>query len=237
MIKENHLRKEFGDFVGVDELSFSLPATSGVVGLLGPNGAGKTTTMRMLTTYLPPTSGSAEVAGYDITKQPEKVRENIGYLPESPPLYPEMTVREYLSFVGKLRGLRGSTLKQRLNEVIEECFVDDVERKLCSQISKGYRQRVGLAQAIIHKPPVIVLDEPTSGLDPAQIIKIRQLIRSLGENHTVVLSTHILSEVNETCSHVIIIARGKVVEDSSLAELTNKQGLEKRFLELVTTAN
>lgn len=230
MIQANCLRKEFGDAVGVEDVSFSLPS-GGVVGLLGPNGAGKTTTMRMLTTYLPPSSGDAIVAGFDIVKEPEKVRSNIGYLPENPPLYPEMTVKEYLTFIGKLRGVKRTILKQAVADVMQQCFVDDVAQKLCSQLSKGYRQRVGLAQAIIHNPAVIILDEPTSGLDPAQIIKVRELIRSLGENHTVILSTHILPEVVQTCSHVLIIAKGKVVQDAPLAELPD---LEKRFMQLVS---
>jgi len=233
MIQASSLRKEFGSTVSVNDISFSLP-TGGVVGLLGPNGAGKTTTMRLLTTYLPPSAGSATVAGYDIIKEPEKVRASIGYLPETPPLYPEMTVQEYLHFVGKLRGLRGKKLKASLSTAVDKCFIGEVQSKLCSEISKGYKQRVGLAQAIIHSPPVIILDEPTSGLDPAQIIKIRELIRSLGEDHTVILSTHILPEVIETCSHVLIIAKGSLVQDTPLMELTAKESLEKRFLELVS---
>lgn len=232
MIECQALSKSYGAVVALKPLTFSV-ASGEVVGLLGPNGAGKTTAMRLLTTYLPPTQGSAKVASFDIIKQPDDVRRSIGYLPESPPLYGELTVIEYLTFVGKLRGLNGAPLRLALERVLTDCFLRDVTQKLCAQLSKGYRQRVGLAQALIHNPPVIILDEPTSGLDPAQIIEIRRLIRDLRTKHTVILSTHILPEVEETCSRVIIIANGEKVAEGTLEELTKEKNLEERFLEAV----
>ena len=232
MIEVNELSKSYGPITALKSISFSI-ANGEIVGLLGPNGAGKTTAMRLLTTYLPPTSGTAKVAGYDILSQSEDVRRNIGYLPETPPLYGELTVLEYLSFVGKLRGLSNRQLRTSLDETLNSCFLTEVGNRLCSQLSKGFRQRVGLAQALIHKPPVIILDEPTSGLDPAQIIGIRKLIKSLGKNHTVILSTHILPEVEETCSRVIIIAHGEKVIEGSISDLTVNKSLEERFLEAV----
>ena len=232
MLEAESLSKSYGDFEAVQELSFSIPEGE-VVGLLGPNGAGKTTTMRMLTTFIPPSSGSARVAGFDIAKQSAEVRKNIGYLPETPALYPEMRVTEFLRFVGKIKGIPSKVLSSRIEEMLERCILSEVKNKLCANLSRGFRQRVGLASAIIHKPKVIILDEPTSGLDPAQIIEIRKLIRSLGDDHTVILSTHILPEVAETCTQAIIIARGRLVVRGTLEELTKERGLEERFLEAV----
>jgi len=233
MIEVVNLSKSYGDYIAVSDVSFSADKGQ-IVGFLGPNGAGKTTTIRMLATYLPPTSGKASIAGYDVVSQAEEVRKRIGYLPENPPLYPEMTVREYLKFIAEIKGVARATMAERIEQVMEQCFITDVRNKLCQHLSRGYRQRVGLAQAIIHEPEVIILDEPTSGLDPKQIIEIRQLIRSLGESHTVLLSTHILPEVSMVCNKVVIINRGRVVIESMLNQLTKDKDLEQIFLESVS---
>lgn len=233
MIEAVGLSKSYGDYQAVSDVSFSA-AKGEVVGFLGPNGAGKTTTMRMLVTYLPPTSGTATIAGFDINTQADEVRRRIGYLPENPPLYGEMTVREYLRFIAEIRGVPRAKMTARIGEVMEQCLVDDVQNKLCQHLSRGYRQRVGLAQAIIHDPEVIILDEPTSGLDPKQIIKVRELIKSLGEKHTVLLSTHILPEVSMVCSKVVIVNRGRVVVESALADLARDKSLEQVFIETVS---
>jgi ABC-2 type transport system ATP-binding protein len=233
MIEVNNLSKSYGDYKAVSDVTFS--ATKGqIVGFLGPNGAGKTTTIRMLATYLPPSAGKATIAGFDVVSQADEVRKRIGYLPENPPLYPEMTVREYLKFIAEIKGVPRVEMRDRIDSVMERCFVADVRNKLCQHLSRGYRQRVGLAQAIIHEPSVIILDEPTSGLDPKQIIEIRQLIRSLGESHTVLLSTHILPEVSMVCNKVVIINRGRVVIESMLNQLTREKDLEQIFLESVS---
>ncbi len=233
MIEVVNLSKSYGDYIAVSDVSFSAEKGQ-IVGFLGPNGAGKTTTIRMLATYLPPTSGCASIAGYDVVSQADEVRKRIGYLPENPPLYPEMTVREYLKFIAEIKGVARATMAERIDQVMEQCFITDVRNKLCQHLSRGYRQRVGLAQAIIHEPQVIILDEPTSGLDPKQIIEIRQLIRSLGESHTVLLSTHILPEVSMVCNKVVIINRGRVVIESMLNQLTKDKDLEQIFLESVS---
>lgn len=233
MIEVTELTKQYGNILAVDRLSFSVPDKS-VVGLLGPNGAGKTTTMRMLTTFIAPSSGTAVVAGFDVRREAAKVRAAIGYLPETPPLYPELRIEEYLRFVARIKGVASKRVASVVDEAIEQCILSDVRRQLCSQVSKGFRQRIGLAGAILHKPKVIILDEPTSGLDPAQIIEIRQVIRNLGSEHTVILSTHILPEVSETCSSVIIIAKGGLVAEGTVAELTSSQSLEERFLAAVS---
>jgi ABC-type multidrug transport system ATPase subunit len=233
MIEVHNLSKSYGDFIAVSDVSFS--ASKGqIVGFLGPNGAGKTSTIRMLSTYLPPTSGTATVAGFDIVSEADKVRQKIGYLPENPPLYGEMTVLEYLKFIAEIKGVPRAMAATRIDEVLERCFIVEVRNKLCQHLSRGYRQRVGLAQAIIHDPEVIILDEPTSGLDPRQIIEIRNLIRSLGQSHTVLLSTHILPEVSSVCNKVVIINRGRVVIESMLNQLTKEKDLEQIFLESVS---
>ena len=194
MIKVEGLSKRYARTLAVDNISFEVQKGQ-IVGFLGPNGAGKTTTMRVLTCFLPPSSGSAQVAGFDVLEQPLEVKKRIGYLPETPPLYPEMEVIEYLTFVAKLKGLSNADVPGRVREVCERCAIAHVSTKLIGKLSKGYRQRVGLAQAILHNPDVLILDEPTSGLDPKQIIETRELIKSLAGDHTIILSTHILSEV------------------------------------------
>ena len=232
MIKVQGLTKRYARTVAVDNISFEVEKGQ-IVGFLGPNGAGKTTTMRVLTCFLPPTMGTANVAGFDVIENPMEVKKRIGYLPESPPLYPEMEVIEYLTFVGKLKGIPAGDLARRIDEVVGRCAIGDVRTRLIGKLSKGFRQRVGLAQAIIHNPPVLILDEPTSGLDPKQIIEIRELLKSLAGEHTIVLSTHILSEVEHTCEHVIIIDRGKLVAIDTVANLTNRlRGSEAVALEV-----
>ena len=221
MIKVEGLTKRYARTVAVDNISFEVEK-GGIVGFLGPNGAGKTTTMRVLTCFLPPTSGSASVAGFDVLEHPLEVKKRIGYLPETPPLYPEMEVHEYLTFVGRLKGISSSDVAKRVEEVSERCAIADVRTKLIGKLSKGYRQRVGLSQANIHNPEVLVLYEPTSGLDPKQIIETRQLIRSLAGDHTIILSTHILSEIEHSCDKVIIISQGKLVATDTVANLTNR---------------
>jgi ABC-2 type transport system ATP-binding protein len=232
MIKVEGLTKRYARTVAVDNISFEVEKGQ-IVGFLGPNGAGKTTTMRVLTCFLPPTNGTATVAGYDVLEHPIEVKRRIGYLPESPPLYPEMDVVGYLEFTGKLKGIPPADIKKRVDEVLERCAIGDVRSKLIAKLSKGYRQRVGLAQAIIHNPDVLILDEPTSGLDPKQIIEIRELLKSLAGNHTIILSTHILSEVEHSCERVIIISQGKLVAIDSVANLTNRlRGSESVALEV-----
>lgn len=221
MIKVEGLTKRYARTVAVDDISFEV-GKGQIVGFLGPNGAGKTTTMRVLTCFLPPTAGTASVAGFDVLEHPMEVKKRIGYLPETPPLYPEMEVDEYLAFVGKLKGISSKDIARRVDDAAGRCALGEVRKKLIGKLSKGYRQRVGLAQAIIHNPDVLILDEPTSGLDPKQIIETRELIRSLAGDHTIILSTHILSEVEQSCENVIIISRGKLVAIDSVANLTNR---------------
>jgi ABC-2 type transport system ATP-binding protein len=223
MIEVDHLTKRYGPFTAVDDVSFRVEKGE-ILGFLGPNGAGKTTTMRVLTGYMPPTEGRAVVAGYDVFTNPIEAKRRIGYLPETPPLYPEMTVREYLTFVARIK--LGKTSKSdramRVDHAMKRAHVDDMAGRHCGKLSKGYRQRVGLAQALIHDPEVLILDEPTAGLDPKQIIETRDLIRSLAGNHTIVLSTHILPEVAHTCQRVIIINKGRVVAVDSPDNLTHQ---------------
>lgn len=221
MIDVRNLTKRYGRHAAVNDISFSV-GTGKIVGFLGPNGAGKTTTLRMLTGYLPPSSGSAQVAGYDIFRQSLKARRNIGYMPENVPLYNEMRVREYLRYRAQLKGLKGKDARQHIGEAMDLCGLTDVRRKMIKTLSKGYRQRVGLADALVHKPDLLILDEPTNGLDPNQIRSIRNLIRRLGETHTIMLSTHILSEVEMTCDHVIIIDEGKIKATGSPSELVSE---------------
>jgi ABC-2 type transport system ATP-binding protein len=232
MITVKELTKRYARNTAVDHISFEV-GKGQIVGFLGPNGAGKTTTMRMLTGFLSPTSGSATVAGFDVLEQPLEVKKRIGYLPETPPLYPEMETGEYLTFVGRLKGLSGAELRKRIDYVCERCAVADVKNKLLGKLSKGYRQRVGLAQAIIHNPDVLILDEPTAGLDPKQINETRDLIKSLGGDHTIILSTHILPEVEQTCEQVIIINKGKLAATDSVQNLQNRaRGAESVLIEV-----
>jgi len=235
MIKVEGLTKRYARNVAVDNISFEIEKGQ-VVGFLGPNGAGKTTTMRILTCFMPPTAGTASIAGFDVQQNPMEVKKRIGYLPETPPLYPDMEVVEYLDFVGRIKGIPAADLAKRINEVSEKCAVGDVRTKLIGKLSKGYRQRVGLAQAILHNPDVLILDEPTSGLDPHQIIETRDLIKGLAGDHTIILSTHILPEVEQICEKVIIIAKGKVVATDSVENLTSRlRGSEQVAVEVIAT--
>ena len=221
MITVKGLTKRYAHTIAVNDISFEVQKGQ-IVGFLGPNGAGKTTTMRMLTCFLTPSGGTATVAGFDILEQPFEVKKRIGYLPETPPVYPEMRIAEYLTFVGRLKGLTGSDLRSRVDYSCERCAIADVKDKIIGKLSKGYRQRVGLAQAIIHNPDVLILDEPTAGLDPKQINETRDLIKSLAGDHTIILSTHILPEVSQTCEQVIIINKGKVVATDSVSNLQGR---------------
>lgn len=217
MIEVENLTKSYGQFQALKGISFRIDRGE-VVGFLGPNGAGKTTTMRILTCFMPASSGNATVAGYDVFRQSLEVRKHIGYLPESVPLYPEMTVTGYLKFVSKIKGVPRSKRAERLEVAIESCGLTERRGQIIGQLSKGYRQRVGLAQALIHDPDVIVLDEPTAGLDPRQIIEIRELIKALGKEHTIILSTHILPEASMTCERLIVINNGKIAGGVRLSE-------------------
>jgi len=232
MITVSELTKRYARHTAVDSISFEVQKGQ-IVGFLGPNGAGKTTTMRILTCFMPPTSGSARVAGFDVLEESLEVKKRIGYLPETPPLYPEMRTTEYLRFVGSLKGLSGDELRKRVEYVCERCAIADVKDKLLGKLSKGYRQRVGLAQAIIHNPEVLILDEPTAGLDPKQINETRDLIKGLAGDHTIVLSTHILPEVEQTCQQVIIINKGKLVATDTVNNLQQRaRGAESLLVEV-----
>lgn len=233
MIKVEKLTKNYGAFLALNEIDFEIQKGE-VVGFLGPNGAGKTTTMRILTCFYPPTSGQAWVAGHSVNEAPNRVKENIGYLPETPPVYPEMTIDSYLKFVMELKRLPKKQQTESLDWALEKCGLKDRRRSLIGNLSKGYRQRVGIAQAVIHRPPVIILDEPTVGLDPIQIQEIRSLIQGFGGEHTVLLSTHILSEVNATCERAIIVHRGRIVHEQQIKELSERRGLEEVFLEVIS---
>ena len=210
MIDVQHITKRYGDRTAIERVTFSVNKGE-VLAFLGPNGAGKTTTMRILTCFMPATEGTATVAGFDCTEQSQDVKAHIGYLPETPPVYQELTVSEYLTFVGRLKGMKAAALQQRMPQVIEQVSLGDVRHRLIANLSRGYRQRVGLAQALLHDPPVLILDEPTGGLDPKQIIEIRELIKSLAGSHTVILSTHILPEATAVCQRVVIINEGRIV--------------------------
>jgi len=223
VIEVQHLTKRYGPVTAVDDVSFRVEPGE-ILGFLGPNGAGKTTTMRVLTGYMPPTEGKAIVAGYDVFEHPIDAKRRTGYLPETPPLYPEMTVRDYLTFVAKIKGVPRSERTARIENVMERTRVADMARRHCAKLSKGYRQRVGLAQAILHNPEVLILDEPTAGLDPKQIIETRQLIKELAGDHTIILSTHILPEVSQTCQRVVIINKGRVVAVDTPDNLTSRLG-------------
>jgi ABC-2 type transport system ATP-binding protein len=235
-ITVRNLTKKYGDQDAVHDISFDV-RTGEILGFLGPNGAGKTTTMKIITCYMPPTSGSVEVDGLDIAEKSLDVRRKIGYLPEMNPLYLDMNVLDYLEFSAQLHGLRGDSLRRRVNEMMRVCGLESVRQKDIGEMSKGFRQRVGLAQAMLHEPEVLILDEPTSGLDPNQIVEIRNLIKELGQAKTVILSTHILSEVQATCSRVLIINEGRLVADGSPEQLQREfHGAESLTIELRTRA-
>jgi len=219
VIEVQHLTKRYGPFTAVDDITFTVERGE-ILGFLGPNGAGKTTTMRVLTGYMPPTEGKAIVAGFDVFERPVEAKRRTGYLPETPPLYPEMTVRDYLTFVASIKGVPRPERKRRVDTAMERTRVADMASRHCGKLSKGYRQRVGLAQAILHNPDVLILDEPTAGLDPKQIIQTRSLIKELAGDHTIILSTHILPEVSQTCQRVVIINKGRVVAVDTPENLT-----------------
>jgi ABC-2 type transport system ATP-binding protein len=221
MIQVEHLTKQYGNRTAIQDLSFEV-AKGEVLGFLGPNGAGKTTTMRILTGFMPATSGTAHVAGYDVWEAPQEVKKRIGYLPEHPPLYNDMTVVEYLRFVARIKGMNRRQISTAIQRVCEQCSLGEVVRRLIGNLSRGFRQRVGLAQALIHQPEVLILDEPTVGLDPKQIIEVRQLIKGLQGNHTVILSTHILPEVTAVCQRVVIINEGRVAAVDTYEGLSAK---------------
>jgi ABC-2 type transport system ATP-binding protein len=223
VIEVQHLTRRYGRVTAVDDVTFRVERGE-ILGFLGPNGAGKTTTMRVLTGYIPASSGRAIVAGFDVFEQPLEAKRRTGYLPETPPLYPEMTVREYLDFVACIKSVPSGERKSRVDAAIEKARVTEVSARHCGKLSKGYRQRVGLAQALLHNPDVLILDEPTAGLDPKQIIETRELIKQLAGDHTIILSTHILPEVSQTCQRVVIINRGRVVAVDSPANLTRRLG-------------
>ena len=232
MIEVQHLTKRYGPVTAVEDISFRVERGE-ILGFLGPNGAGKTTTMRILTGFMPPTDGRAIVAGFDVFDQPVEAKRRTGYLPETPPLYPDMSVAEYLAFVAKIKGVPSAERKQRIRDIMERTRIADVASRLCSKLSKGYRQRVGLAQALIHNPDVLILDEPTAGLDPKQIIETRELIKELAGDHTIILSTHILPEVSQTCQRVVIINKGHVVAVDTPENLTARlRGSETMYIQV-----
>lgn len=227
MIEAVGLTRYYGDVMAIEDVSFTVEKGE-IVAFLGPNGAGKTTTMRILTCFLPPTRGTAKVAGYDILENPLKVRENVGYLPEDVPLYPDMTVKGYLDYMARLRGMPRRRREGRIEEVMERCGISDVADELIGTLSRGYRQRVGLAQALLHNPKVLILDEPTMGLDPRQTAEVRQLIKGMAGEYTIMLSTHILPEAQQVCERVIIINDGKIVATDSTENLTAKLARSRR---------
>jgi ABC-2 type transport system ATP-binding protein len=232
VIEVQHLTKRYGRVTAVDDVSFKVERGE-IFGFLGPNGAGKTTTMRVITGYMPATEGRVVVAGFDVFQQPLEAKRRTGYLPETPPLYPEMTVREYLTFVARIKGVAPSQVTAQVKAVMERTRIADMATRHCGKLSKGYRQRVGLAQAILHNPDVLVLDEPTAGLDPKQIIETRQLIKELAGTHTIILSTHILPEVAQTCQRVVIINKGRVVAVDTPANLTARlRGSETMYVQI-----
>ena len=234
MVEVQHVSKRYGSLTAVDDISFQV-ARGEILGFLGPNGAGKTTTMRILTGYLPATEGQALVAGFDVFARPVEAKRRTGYLPETPPLYPEMTVVEYLQFVARIKGVPTSNRRPQIGTAMERTSIADVADRYCGTLSKGYRQRVGLAQAILHNPDVLILDEPTAGLDPKQIIETRRLITDLAGDHTVILSTHILPEVSQTCQRVVIINRGRLVAVDTPDNLTARlQGSQTLYLQVDT---
>jgi ABC-2 type transport system ATP-binding protein len=232
VIEVQHLTKRYGRITAVDDVSFRVERGE-ILGFLGPNGAGKTTTMRILTGYMPATEGKAIVAGFDVFDQPIEAKRRTGYLPETPPLYPDMSVAEYLDFVAKVKGVPANDRRERIHYVMERTRIADMATRLTGKLSKGYRQRVGLAQALIHNPDVLILDEPTAGLDPKQIIETRQLIKQLAGDHTIILSTHILPEVSQTCQRVVIINKGRVVAVDTPDNLTARlRGSETMYVQI-----
>ena len=233
VIEVSHLTKYYGNFPAVHDISFNI-AKGEVVGFLGPNGAGKTTTMKVLTGFMPPTGGTVKIAGYDALENSLEIREKIGYLPESVPLYTDMTVTEYLSFMGAIRGLQKNKLTNQISKVIEQCRLGDYRHTIIGKLSKGYRQRVGVAQAVIHEPEVLVLDEPTIGIDPIQVVETRKLIKELGESdRTLILSTHILPEVSMLCKRILIIHQGKIVAEDTPNNLSSRlKGAEQISIEV-----
>ncbi len=228
-LKVQELTKIYGEQKAVDHISFEA-GKGEILGFLGPNGAGKSTTMKIATCYIPPTSGVVTVAGFDVVESPLEVRKNVGYLPEHNPLYLDMYVHEYLAFIGSLHSLKGSKLKGRVQEMVEMTGLTLEQNKKLGALSKGYRQRVGLAQAMIHEPQVLILDEPTTGLDPNQILEIRSLIKNIGKEKTVLFSTHIMQEVQALCDRVVIINRGKIVADNRVSELKGLQTSGKKII-------
>jgi ABC-2 type transport system ATP-binding protein len=233
MVEVRGLTKYYGEFRAIENVSFTAQQGE-ILGLLGPNGAGKTTTMRIVTGFMPASEGTAVVEGFDVSTEAQEARRRIGYLPENPPLYHDMTVSSYLKFVGRIKGVKRSELAGALDRVLEKCFLTDVASRIVGRLSKGYRQRVGLAGALIHNPPVLILDEPTIGLDPRQIIEIRGLIKELAADRTVILSTHILPEVSQICGKVVIINEGTVVVEKNLQELAQGASLEEVFLRYIS---
>lgn len=233
MIEVRNLVKEYGETQAVKNISFNV-AKGEILGFLGPNGAGKTTTMRMITGALSPTSGTVLVSGFDVLEQPLEVKKRIGYLPETPPLYMDLSVESYLNFVMKIKGVHAKDHAERIQWAMEKCGLTDVRKRLIGNLSKGYKQRVGLAQAIINKPDVLVLDEPTVGLDPRQIREIRSTIQGLAKEHTIILSTHILPEVTMICDRATIIQGGRIVKEGTISELTKEQSLEELFVNLIS---
>ena len=232
MIEVQHLTKRYGRVTAVDDVSFRVERGE-ILGFLGPNGAGKTTTMRILTGFMPATEGQAIVAGFNVFDQPIEAKRRTGYLPETPPLYPDMSVREYLGFVAKIKGVPPGEQRQRVQYVMDRTRISDMADRQCAKLSKGYRQRVGLSQAIIHNPDVLILDEPTAGLDPKQINETRQLIKELAGDHTIILSTHILPEVSQTCERVVIINKGRVVAVDTPDNLTARlRGSESMYVQV-----
>jgi len=232
VIEVQHLTKQYGRVTAVNDISFRVERGE-IFGFLGPNGAGKTTTMRILTGYMPATEGKAVVAGFDVFEQPIEAKRRTGYLPETPPLYPDMTVAEYMDFVAKIKGVPAAGRHERIREMMARTRITDMASRQCSKLSKGYRQRVGLAQALIHNPDVLILDEPTAGLDPKQIIETRELIKELAGDHTIILSTHILPEVSQTCQRVVIINKGKVVAVDTPDNLTARlRGSETMYVQI-----
>jgi ABC-2 type transport system ATP-binding protein len=235
MIEVQGLTKFYGARKAVDDLTFSV-SKGEILGFLGPNGAGKSTTMKILTCFMPATEGRAIVAGFDVFEQPMEVKKRVGYLPETPPVYREMVVKDYLTYVANLHGIRGAGATKAVDTALGKCGLGNVRGRLIGNLSKGYRQRVGIAQAIVTNPAVLILDEPTVGLDPLQIMEIRDLVKSFSGDHTVVLSTHIMQEVQAVCSRVLIINKGRIVANDSIQALTAGSSLEETFIKLTTSA-